>query len=285
MRKSSQVLQTQNVRRTWISAFAAVLILGCGSDSAEPYSPGRPSVPPRDEFGPPVSRDVWLSPMDGATDVGETPIGFRIGWSGLLSAEEIEMLSSSISLVDSMGREVPIVFGGSDMDLGGADSSAMVAFLPDRPLQTGWYTMTASLPEGYRRADMGPGMSRFRVGSEPRVWGLRACMETERVVAFVDLSERVLRPREEPVLRFDGIPCHLSETLADAAGEYDEPTLESLRFDCPTTRLPVSIDIGGMNALMGATGTPVTTPVTDVDVDAEPHEGCIGVRVPPVVLR
>jgi len=166
---------------------------------------------PPDESRYPQSPDrprpaLQLEPMDMMTAVGDSPLHVLVSKLDAADASRVlERVASAVKLRTWPELDEVPTTASRSVETSASTTQAgygHVYLQPAAPLTDRWYALVIeSLPAGVElptfanihKTDSGQHISRFRVGSQPVVTGVRLYeKEGQKQVAYVDFSERVV---------------------------------------------------------------------------------------------
>jgi hypothetical protein len=218
--------------------------------------------------GPPVPRPtVWFDPSDYTTSVGNAPLRVRIEvLAGSVSERSLSELASTLTL--NTWPELSPVPSRTSVVREDSQSSGSVIYhvekVPNSPLADRWYALrVGALPAGFEWPTFpshislpdGAIVSRFRVGSEPRVFGVRKCQRRTASEIFIDFTELVENDQSASIDVLQGD----SRLSCERVGATNSEGVGSIALQCPgaiSGSLEVSIVLRG--GLRSRNGVPVS---------------------------
>lgn len=177
---------------------------------------------------------VQLQPSDLTTSVGQGP--FQVVVSNLgapVGSALLNQIAKSIVLKTWPEQGVVSATVSKTVDALGsqdADQFAHIYVTPAAPLADRWYAFSIdALPDGavwpttsnVLALNSGSHVTRFRVGPEPIVSGVRAYDKAKGTVIYVDFSERVSGEAQSLSISYgsgEEAPCHADSAVAFATG-------------------------------------------------------------------
>ncbi len=203
---------------------------------------------------------VWFEPMDGTTSVGDMTPRIAIDNFELpVGSALLDQVVAAVSL-QTWPEQTSIAASMSVKDASSSgDPRAKILLKPNSPLGDRWYAVRLSkLPVGlawptyptHHALQDGSVVARFRVGSEPSVWGVRVCDKGEIIA---DLSEKVVASKAPSEL-FSIAHAGASGPSCQSPGSAGAQGTGEFIFNCSGIQEKVPLDLSVAPGLAGLSG-------------------------------
>jgi hypothetical protein len=143
---------------------------------------------------------IWFSPVDGTTGVGNAAPNVSIDSSGLaVDDTALATIRGTLALAKWPTFE-PVATTMQVAQVSSSEQAAHVSVTPSAALASGWHVLKLpALPAGlteptfpsHAKLSDGSLVVRFRRDSAPVVWGVRLCEKPSGYSVVIDFSERV----------------------------------------------------------------------------------------------